>query len=63
MNIHAKAMSSTPAMSSAEWQARVDLAAVYRLVARHGWDDVIYNHCKARDIPRQGPTFSSLSLP
>jgi hypothetical protein len=45
VNIHAKATSSTPAMSSAEWQTRVDLAAVYRLVARHGWDDVIYNHC------------------
>src|SRR5215467_3593277 len=35
-------------MSPAEWQARVDLAAVYRLVAHHGWDDVIYNHCSMR---------------
>jgi hypothetical protein len=43
VNIHSKA-STSPAttMSSAEWQARVDLAAVYRLVAHHGWDDVIY---------------------
>ena len=49
MNIHAKATSSTPAMSSAEWQARVDLAAVYRLVARHGWDDVIYKDAQSRD--------------
>jgi hypothetical protein len=39
VNIHSKA-STSPAttMSSAEWQARVDLAAVYRLVAHHGWD-------------------------
>jgi len=36
------------AISPAEWQARVDLAAVYRLVAHHGWDDVIYNHCSMR---------------
>src|SRR5262249_61591016 len=36
------------AMSPAEWQARVDLAAVYRLVAHHGWDDGIYNHCSMR---------------
>ena len=47
MNIHAKA-SPTGTMSPAEWQARVDLAAVYRLVAQHGWDDVIYNHCSMR---------------
>ena len=45
MNIHTKASTSTAAMSPAEWEARVDLAAVYRLVAHHGWDDVIYNHC------------------
>jgi hypothetical protein len=43
VNIHAKATTSTPAMSSEEWQARVDLAAVYRLVAQHGWDDVPTN--------------------
>lgn len=35
-------------MSEPEWQARIDLAAVYRLVALHGWDDVIYNHCSMR---------------
>ena len=35
-------------MSAEEWEARVDLAAVYRLVAHHGWDDVIYNHCSMR---------------
>jgi ribulose-5-phosphate 4-epimerase/fuculose-1-phosphate aldolase len=41
-------------ISDAEWQARVDLAAVYRLLAHHGWDDVIYNHSSMRvpDEPR-----------
>jgi ribulose-5-phosphate 4-epimerase/fuculose-1-phosphate aldolase len=47
VNIHAKASTST-SMSAEEWQARVDLAAVYRLIADHGWDDVIYNHCSMR---------------
>src|SRR5262249_62322339 len=36
------------AVSPAEWRARVDLAAVYRLVADHGWDDGICNHCSMR---------------
>jgi ribulose-5-phosphate 4-epimerase/fuculose-1-phosphate aldolase len=35
-------------ISDAEWEARVDLAAVYRLVAHYGWDDVIYNHSSMR---------------
>jgi len=26
-------------VSAEEWQARVDLAARYRLAALHGWDD------------------------
>lgn len=35
-------------ISDSEWEARVDLAAVYRLLAMHGWDDVIYNHSSMR---------------
>ena len=35
-------------VSEAEWQARVDLAALYRLVALHGWDDMIFTHLSAR---------------
>src|SRR5919205_1891968 len=35
-------------MSEEEWQARVDLAACYRLAAREGWDDLIYTHISAR---------------
>jgi hypothetical protein len=44
VNIHA---TTSPAVSTAEWQARVDLAAVYRLVAHYGWDDVIYTAPRA----------------
>ena len=29
-------------------QARLDLAAVYRLLAHHGWGDVIFNHAAMR---------------
>ena len=35
-------------VSEAEWQTRVDLAALYRLVALHGWDDMIFTHISAR---------------
>lgn len=35
-------------VSEQEWQARVDLAAAYRLVALHGWDDLIFTHLSAR---------------
>jgi ribulose-5-phosphate 4-epimerase/fuculose-1-phosphate aldolase len=35
-------------VSAEEWRARVDLAALYRLVALHGWDDLIYTHISAR---------------
>ncbi|HEY4366182.1 MAG TPA: class II aldolase/adducin family protein [Steroidobacteraceae bacterium] len=35
-------------VSAAEWQTRVDLAAAYRLVALHGWDDLIFTHLSAR---------------
>src|SRR5438128_9548459 len=35
-------------VSSEEWQARVDLAAAYRLTALYGWDDLIFTHISAR---------------
>ena len=35
-------------VSEAEWQTRVELAALYRLVALHGWDDMIFTHISAR---------------
>ena len=52
MNTHAKLATaadiSRRGISQDEWQARVDLAAVYRLIAHYGWDDVIYNHSSMR---------------
>jgi len=35
-------------VSEAEWKARLDLAAAYRLVALYGWDDLIFTHISAR---------------
>ena len=35
-------------VSAQEWGLRVDLAACYRLVARYGMTDLIYNHITAR---------------
>ncbi len=35
-------------VSDAEWQARVDLAAAYRLCESHGMSDMIYTHISAR---------------
>lgn len=53
MNLHepikAQQTSNPPAgMSAEEWQARADLAAVYRLCHHWGWGDLIYNHCSMR---------------
>ncbi len=31
-----------------EWAVRVDLAACYRLVARYGWEDLVFTHITAR---------------
>jgi len=31
-----------------EWKLRVELAALYRLVALHGWDDLIFTHISVR---------------
>src|SRR6184192_3635907 len=35
-------------VSAEEWQARVDLAAAYRMVALYGWDDLIFTHISSR---------------
>jgi ribulose-5-phosphate 4-epimerase/fuculose-1-phosphate aldolase len=57
MNIHSAISTEAPAgMSTEEWQTRVDLAAVYRLCALSGWDDIIYNHCAAR-VPQEPTKF------
>jgi ribulose-5-phosphate 4-epimerase/fuculose-1-phosphate aldolase len=43
-----KLSSLKAAVSADEWRARVDFAAVYRLVALNGWDDLIYTHISAQ---------------
>lgn len=35
-------------VSPEEWQARIDLAAAYRLVAMYGWDDLVFTHLTVR---------------
>jgi ribulose-5-phosphate 4-epimerase/fuculose-1-phosphate aldolase len=45
---HAALRSLEGEVSPEEWQARVDLAATYRLVAHYGWDDMIFTHISAR---------------
>ena len=35
-------------VSDEEWQVRVNLAACYRLIAVHGWDDLVFTHVSAR---------------
>ena len=44
------------ACSEAEWKARVDLAACYRLVAFYGMSDMIANHISAR-VPGEDDAF------
>src|SRR2546425_8004504 len=43
-----KAFTVRDQVSAEEWQARVDLAAAYRLVALYGWDDLIFTHISSR---------------
>jgi ribulose-5-phosphate 4-epimerase/fuculose-1-phosphate aldolase len=47
-------------VGEAEWQARVNLAAAYRLVALFGWDDLVFTHISAR-VP--GPAHHFLINP
>src|SRR3954466_26009 len=56
MNIVTRPSTNLADLSDAERQARVDLAAVYRLCAHYGWDDVIYNHCAMR-VPGEDTKF------
>lgn len=35
-------------VSASEWQLRCDLAACYRLVAAHGWSDLVFTHISVR---------------
>ena len=42
--------------TAAEWQARVDLAACYRLVAHYGMSDMMANHISSR-VPDEDDAF------
>jgi hypothetical protein len=46
--MQAKTASVREMVSTEEWQARVDLAAAYRLVAHYGWDDLVFTHISSR---------------
>src|SRR5262252_3018520 len=35
-------------VSPKEWQARIDLAALYRLTALYHWDDLVFTHISMR---------------
>jgi hypothetical protein len=35
-------------VEDSEWRARVDCAALYRLIALYGWDDMIFTHISLR---------------
>jgi ribulose-5-phosphate 4-epimerase/fuculose-1-phosphate aldolase len=56
----AAALRNTPSVkdqvSAEEWALRLDLAALYRLAARHGMTDLTYTHFSAR-IPGDGDQF------
>ena len=43
-------------MTAAEWQARCDLAALYRVVDHFGWTDIINTHMSAR-VPGESGAF------
>ncbi|MBC8982401.1 class II aldolase/adducin family protein [Pseudomonas lurida] len=46
--IHAPTPSLHGLVSDAEWSARVELAAAYRLYAYFGWDDLVFTHISSR---------------
>ena len=61
-------LSLASGMSPGDWQTRVELAACYRLIALHGWDDLIATHISARVpgtrdflINRLGLTFEEIT--
>ena len=50
------ALRKSPSISPAEWEARVDLAATYRLADIYGMSDMIYTHITAR-VPDEPDLF------
>ncbi|MDP1963574.1 MAG: class II aldolase/adducin family protein, partial [Reyranella sp.] len=60
MTVHAlkpaKVANLASEVSPEEWQARVDLAACYRLIAHYGMSDLIANHISMR-VPGEPHAF------
>ncbi|QHL89981.1 class II aldolase/adducin family protein [Sphingomonas changnyeongensis] len=52
----ATAIKTRPDMSAAEWEARQELAACYRVFAMLGWDEMIYNHITVK-LPDEDGAF------
>jgi len=50
----ATAFKSNARFSEAEWAARQELAACYRIFAMMGWDEMIYNHITVRVPDAEG---------
>jgi ribulose-5-phosphate 4-epimerase/fuculose-1-phosphate aldolase len=48
MSTAIEALSVKSQVSEEEWKTRANLAACYRLIAMHGWDDLIFTHISAR---------------
>lgn len=46
--MNAEVQSKKNRVGAAEWEVRVQLAALYRLAALYGWDDFLYTHISAR---------------
>jgi hypothetical protein len=55
------AASKPGAIGSVEWRTRIHLAALYRLVALQGWDDLIFTHITAR-VPGPESPFPDQSI-
>jgi ribulose-5-phosphate 4-epimerase/fuculose-1-phosphate aldolase len=53
---HFTSAKGAAAASDAEWDVRVDLAAMFRLTQLFGWDDTVWNHITAR-VPGTDHTF------
>jgi len=54
----ATAPNSDPQITEAEWAARQQLAACYRVFDYLGWTEVIYNHITYRVPARRGRSSS-----
>ncbi|MCW3847658.1 class II aldolase/adducin family protein [Sphingomonas sp. LB-2] len=52
----ATALQEKPKVTEAEWEARQQLAACYRVFAMLGWDEMIYNHITLK-VPGEDSAF------